>query len=239
MLGFATETKAASRDLDSSRQCLLVLTDNWVSTNALLRCFRRDEPSAGWKQEGTAIPVVLGRNGLGRGLGLVEVSFNRGAPKKKEGDGKAPAGIFQLGYAFGYSSMSAQLWINLPYMELSDQIEGIDDPKSRYYNRLVNRLGVEAIDWRTSEKMRRSDSLYKWGVVVNQNVAAVPGAGSCIFLHIWESAATTTSGCTAMSEQNMERLLKWLDDSQNPILIQMPRESYRSIRAEYGLPPTS
>lgn len=226
---------AATGDLDESRQCVVVLADNWTSTTGVMHAFERDTATAVWKARGPRVAVVLGKNGLGQGLGFVPLDF-KGAPKKREGDNRAPAGIFHLSYAFGYAPMYDALWINLPYMQLSKRIEGIDDPKSRYYNRLVDRAGVATVDWRSSEKMRRDDVRYKWGVFVDHNPAAIPGAGSCIFMHIWLNSATLTVGCSAMPEADLVRLLRWLDRSREPILVQMPRANYPEIRAKYGLP---
>jgi D-alanyl-D-alanine dipeptidase len=201
-----------------------------------MRAFERGEATASWKDQGPEIAVVAGRNGLGNGRGLVRLDFEE-APAKQEGDDRAPAGIFRLSSAFGYAPARSAAWIKLPYLALTKQIEGIDDPNSRYYNKLVDRSQVAKVDWRSSEQMRRADLLYKWGVVVDYNPAAVPGAGSCIFLHIWKSPASPTAGCTAMAESDLVKLLRWLDPARHPILVQMPRAAYRSIRAKYALPP--
>jgi D-alanyl-D-alanine dipeptidase len=228
--------RTATRELDRSRQCVVVLTENWASTTGVLHAFERDEAVAGWKEQGAGISVVVGKNGLGEGQGLVRLDF-AAAPAKKEGDNRAPAGIFRLSSAFGYAPADAADWVKLPYLALSKQIEGIDDPNSRFYNKLVDRSKVAKIDWRSSEQMRRDDLLYKWGVVVDNNAAAIPGAGSCIFLHIWKSPASPTAGCTAMPESDLVRLLRWLDPSRDPILVQMPKAAYRLVQAKYGLPP--
>jgi D-alanyl-D-alanine dipeptidase len=228
--------RAATRELDRSNQCVVVLANDWTSTTGVLQAFERAGAKASWKEHGPGLAVVLGKNGLGQGLGLVRLDFKH-APKKQEGDNRAPAGIFRLSYAFGYAPVYETIGIGIPYMPLTTQTEGIDDPKSRYYNRLVDRAGVVAVDWRSSEKMRRDDDLYKWGVVVEHNPAPIPGAGSCIFLHVWKNSSTATAGCTAMPERDMERLIRWLDHSREPILVQMPRANYRAIRARYGLPP--
>ena len=39
------------------------------------------------------------------------------------------------------------------YLPLTNDTEGIDDPRSRYYNQLVNRSKVARGDWRTFERM--------------------------------------------------------------------------------------
>lgn len=227
---------AKTRKLDRSRQCVVVLTNDWTSTTGMMRVFEHDEATASWKDQGPQIAVVVGKNGLGRGRGLIRLNLE-GTPKKKEGDDRAPAGIFDLSSAFGYATAHSATWIKLPYLALSSQIEGIDDPNSRYYNKLVDRSKTAPIDWRSSEQMRRDDILYKWGVIVDHNPAAIPGAGSCIFLHIWKSPSSPTAGCTAMPESDLVRLLRWLDPGQHPILVQMPRTVYRSIQPRYDLPP--
>ena len=183
---------------------------------------------------GDTVPVVLGKNGLGWGLGLIDAK-SRAGPRKIEGDNKAPAGIFRLSPAFGYARRAS--WIMLPYVPLTTESEGVDDPRSHYYNQLVDRSKVPLVDWRTSEQMRRADDLYKWGVFVAHNPAAKPGAGSCIFLHIWKNSSTATTGCTAMAERDLIQLLSWLDPAAQPILVQMPRANYEMLRSKFRLPP--
>ena len=228
--------QAATRELDRSRQCIVVSTNDWASTNGVLHAFERAETTASWKKQSPEFAVVVGKNGLGPGRGLIRLDF-KGAPGKKEGDDRAPAGIFHLTSAFGYASARSAAWVKLPYQALSKQIESIDDPNSHYYNRLVDRSKVRQIDWRSSERMRRDDILYKWGVMVDHNPVAIPGAGSCIFLHIWKNSSAPTTGCTAMPESDLLRLLRWLDPARHPILVQMPRAAYQSIQSKYGLPP--
>ncbi len=225
----------AADPLRHSQQCLVVVAPAWNSKTALLRAFERTSPAGDWKMEGNALPVVLGKNGLGWGLGLVDAQRLAG-PRKIEGDNKVPAGIFRLGPAFGYSPARSASWIKLHYVSLTKTTEGVDDPRSHYYNQLVDRSKVARVDWRTSEQMRRADDLYKWGVFVAHNPKAAPGAGSCIFLHIWKNPSTPTIGCTAMAERDLVRLLRWLDPETEPVLVQMPRTDYQSFQSELRLP---
>jgi D-alanyl-D-alanine dipeptidase len=224
--------QAESAELENSHQCLLVLTNDWSSSHGRLQAFQRTD-QGDWKRSGSKFSVVLGKHGLGHGPGLVPI---RAVPNKIEGDDRAPAGIFALASAFGNASSRSADWIKLPYSPLSKDTEGIDDPKSRYYNKLVDRSKVKQVDWQSSEQMRRNDVLYRWGIMVSYNPANVPGLGSCIFMHIWKNSSTATSGCTAMAEPNLVRLLHWLDPGEHPILVQMPRMTYESIRAKYQLP---
>ncbi|MFZ1220868.1 MAG: L,D-transpeptidase family protein [Chthoniobacterales bacterium] len=225
---------AATSPLRRSQQCILVVAANWNSTTGVLRAFERADKNAPWKAHGRAIPVVLGKKGLAWGRGLADAPFP--GPVKKEGDNKAPAGIFKLARAFGYAPAQSAGWVKLPYLPLTKQIEGIDDPRSRYYNRLVDRSKVARVDWHSSERMRRDDVLYKWGAVVEHNPSAQPGAGSCIFLHIWKNSSTATTGCTAMPERDLVELLHWLDPVAHPVLVQVPRNNYPVFQANFGLP---
>jgi D-alanyl-D-alanine dipeptidase len=224
---------AATDPLRTSRQCLVVVSDNWSAKTGNLRAFERANSRSGWQMHGRPIPVVLGKKGMAWGRGLVDFKV---ASRKVEGDNKAPAGIFRLGPAFGYAPRSGARWIKLPYVALTKNSEGIDDPRSRYYNKLVDRSKITKVDWRTSEQMLRSDILYKWGIVVAHNSAATASAGSCIFLHIWKNSSSATAGCTAMPEQDLVDLLRWLDPAKRPVLIQMPRAEFADLRLPHAVP---
>jgi L,D-peptidoglycan transpeptidase YkuD (ErfK/YbiS/YcfS/YnhG family) len=235
LLLIAMTASASSDPLRDSRQCIVVLAPNLNSKTGVLRAFERTSADSDWNTLSGPVPVVLGKKGLAWGRGLLDPAS--GAPPGKiEGDNKAPAGIFQLGPAFGYAPAKQARWIKLRYVPLTNQTEGIDDPRSRYYNRLVDRSKVARVDWRTSEQMLRADDLYKWGVFVAHNSKAQPGAGSCIFLHIWKNSATPTTGCTAMAERDLVQLLRGLDPAAQPVLAQMPARDYATFQSSFALP---
>lgn len=235
LLMMAMSAPATTDPLRNSRQSVVVVAPNLGSEIGVLRTFERTSADRDWKMLGGPVPVVLGKKGLAWGRGLLDPA-NGAALRKIEGDNKAPAGIFRLGPAFGYAPAKRARWIKLRYVPLTNETEGIDDPRSRYYNQLVDRSKVARVDWRSSEQMLRADDLYKWGVVVAHNSAAAPGAGSCIFLHIWKNSSTPTTGCTAMAEPDLVRLLRWLDPAAQPVLVQMPARDYATFRSRFGLP---
>jgi D-alanyl-D-alanine dipeptidase len=221
--------------LSESRQCLLVVTPSWTSSTGVLRAFERAQGEITWKQRGEGLPVVVGKKGLGWGRGLASVEDFEG-PIKKEGDQRAPAGVFALSCAFGYQSASKALGIKLPYIALTPQIEAINDPSSKYYNQLVQRSSIDKPDWRSSEQMRRADNLYRWGIVIEHNTPPSKGAGSCIFLHVWRGPALATDGCTATAEHNLKEIIAWLDPRQKPVLIQLPLKWFERLRPTWQLP---
>jgi D-alanyl-D-alanine dipeptidase len=222
--------------LDGSRQLIVVTTRDWNTDEARLERYERKGPGKPWKPVGQPFTVMVGKNGLGWGLGLVPAPADTGgAPIKKEGDGKAPAGIFRLGTVFGYSSRK-YAGSKMPYLPLTATVECPDDSASAHYNTLVDR-SQSTPDWSSSEQMLRSDSLYQWGIFVDHNSSpARPGSGSCIFLHIWRGPGRPTVGCTAMPAEKMEEMLAWLDSGKAPLLVQLPEAEYQRLQAAWGLP---
>jgi D-alanyl-D-alanine dipeptidase len=222
-----------SNALREARQLLIVTTPSWSATSGTMSMFERDATYAPWHSRRIRISIVVGKAGLGWGRG-VAYGERTSEPNKKEGDNKAPAGIFVLHGVFGYAPKAPS---KMQYLALSPNILGIDDPQSRYYNQLIDQSKIDNRDWRTAEEMFRKDDLYKWGVVVDHNVPPQPGAGSCIFLHIWRGPGTSTVGCTAMAEKDMLDVIRWLDPAFAPLLVQLPRPVYDERRANWNLPP--
>jgi hypothetical protein len=230
-----------------STQMIVVTTTDWNAVEGQLQRYERATPHDRWLPIGDPVSIVVGKNGLGWGIGLLatEAPEVRLAddPVKKEGDGKAPAGVFALGTAFGYASQPLP-GVKLPYQSLTSSIECVDDVASKYYNRVVDRSSV-APDWNSSERMRSVGDSYHWGIVVDHNRAVrgtnanspTPGGGSCIFLHIWHGAALGTVGCTAMPQLDLEALLIWLDPARKPLLVQLPAAEYRRLIGRWSLPP--
>lgn len=221
--------------LARSQQLIVVTTRGWDAVPGTLRRFERKGQGGAWAQVGREVPVAVGRSGLGWGAGLVETGAAEG-PQKKEGDGKAPAGLFALGTAFGFAPREEAGWLRVPYTPLKPTVECVDDTASRHYNLIVDRLAVGDMDWNSSERMRSVEG-YRWGLVVRHNAApTVAGRGSCIFLHVWAGPGQGTAGCTAMEEANLTELLRWLDPKKAPLLVQLPESEYARLRAAWRLP---
>ena len=137
---------------------------------------------------------------------------------KKEGDGKAPAGLFSLGNGFGYDDFK----IDFPYSVYKSTDHCVDDSKSRFYNRIVDSTKVKK-DYKSFEHMRLKNRLYKYGITVNHNENQAPMAGSCIFIHIRSNNNKGTAGCTAMKEDKIVKVLLWIKLDKKPLLLQLPR----------------
>lgn len=222
-----------SLDKFDSTQLVVVTTSDWQVSSGSLLTFERIDGS--WQQQSVAGEVSIGRTGLAWGRGvhpIVDQQF------KVEGDGKAPAGIFELGDAFGSLETLAT---GLNYSQFDEGDFCIDVKGSPLYNQTVNvkDVGKKAIEGST-EPMRRDihkgENLYNKGIFVKHNPDNIDGAGSCIFIHIWRGAGKPTAGCTAMDEQLIDNLLAWLDKRKQPLFVILPVSEYKKRREEWRLP---
>jgi L,D-peptidoglycan transpeptidase YkuD (ErfK/YbiS/YcfS/YnhG family) len=216
-------------------QLLVVTTEGWDAHQGRLQAFERRQDH--WQPVGASFAVALGRNGSAWGLGLHPAQAN--GPHKREGDGRSPAGIFSVGEAFGYAQ---RIDSALPYQPMRQSNYCIDVPDSPLYNRIVDaeRVGADAVAGST-EPMRLDlhhdgDRRYQEGFVIGHNPQARPGAGSCIFAHLWRAPGEATAGCTAMEPADMQRLLAWLRPSAAPLFVLLPRQEYARLRTAWALP---
>jgi D-alanyl-D-alanine dipeptidase len=215
-----------------ANQIMVVLTNNWDNLQGKMYAFEKVNDK--WQLK-FSNPVVFGSKGLGIGDGITPFAID-GAPVKKEGDKKSPAGIFSIGTAFGYAEKKDAAWIRNPYVRAFDTLICVDDMHSANYNVLVDKDTAKK-DYNSFEYMHRKDDHYKWGLFINHNSGRVtPGDGSCIFMHIWKNDHEGTDGCTAMEEADLLNILHWIDAKERPLLVQFPKEEYDKLRAQYGLP---
>ena len=245
VVALVASTAAPGPIPETTRQLLVVTTPEWASTSGGLRRYERVEGGP-WVRVGEPVEVVVGRSGLGWGIGLHDARGLAG-PVKAEGDGRAPAGAFWLSAAFGYAET---LDTGLPYVP-TPGLHCVDDRASASYN-LVRAVPPDR-DWGSHEAMRRRDGLYRIGAVVAHNGPGVdaallpegaglearrptPGAGSCIFLHVWRGPGTSTAGCTAMPDARLAAVLAWLDAEADPVLVQLPAPVEARGREGWGLP---
>ena len=201
-------------------QVVLVEARDWSASRGTLRRMERGDARARWQAVGKPVEVLLGRRGMAWGLGL-HTSASAEAPRKAEGDLRAPAGVFALGTAFGRAAREEVPWLRMPYLRISRTTEAVDDPASRYYNRIVDRARITQVDWKSAEHMAEIP-VYELGVVIAHNPERVPRAGSCIFLHLWLDERDGTAGCTALHRADLLELMRWLDPGKRPVLVQLP-----------------
>ncbi|SNR77617.1 hypothetical protein SAMN04488503_1197 [Humidesulfovibrio mexicanus] len=219
---------------NGSRQLLLVVAEDWSSTQAHLQRLERSGPDEDWRRVGAPVAVNLGRNGLGWGRGLHGLALGAG-PVKREGDGRAPVGLFALGQGFAQEPEEVKE-ARVPVLRADERLYCVDDAASPLYNTFARADGGPKA-WKSAEDMLRADGQYRLGVFVRHNSDPVtPGAGSCIFLHIWLGQGVASSGCTNMDAADMLTVLRWLDADKGPLLAQLPRADYDRLRSAWRLP---
>ncbi len=214
--------------LADARQAIVVTTADWNAVDGKLT--RYEKRGSAWQQAGPVIPVVVGTNGLAWGHDL---AVGQDGHAKHEGDGRSPAGVFPVSELFGFAATSPNA--RMPYLQLTNSTECVDDVSSAQYAHIVDASAV-AKDWDSSEHMRQIEQ-YRDGAVVAYNLnPTTKAAGSCIFLHIWKGPGQGTAGCTALDTHELETVLRWLNSSQHPVLIQLPQSEYQRLRAAWQLP---
>lgn len=207
----------------SPQQIIAIVSNDFNSSNATLSKLERINGK--WKHIGEPFDIKIGKNGMGWGLGVHKIPKDAGIIKK-EGDGKSPIGIFELGTAFGYEPFD----VKYPYSVMKEYHHCVDDGKSRFYNQIINSNMIK--DYDSYENMKFEANYYKYGIVVKHNPDNIPQGGSCIFMHI---KSVPTTGCDAMSEEQMKELIGWLKKDANPILIQAPASEIGGLFKQVGL----
>lgn len=199
-------------------QLLLVTAPTWRSSRAALQRLVRDRDGR-WQPVGKPLAARIGANGFGRGRGLWAP---RSGPEKEEGDRRSPAGVFELGTAFGTLKWSKEKRGPWPWRDVDSLDRWVDDPSSKHYNRWrrLPRAGARGA-WRSAEKL----AVYRVGIVIEHNRAPVkPSAGSAIFLHDGNLSEPSV-GCTMLSLRDMQRVLRWLRAEAKPLIVQLPLTS--------------
>jgi hypothetical protein len=85
---------------DDCTQLILGIAPTWNSMRGELRLLERTR-GGDWVSVAGPFPVLFGKNGIAWGTGLV--GQNEPGLRKKERDGRAPAGVFEIGQVFGYN----------------------------------------------------------------------------------------------------------------------------------------
>ena len=207
--------------LNASEQIILVLSNDSNDNKATLSCFEDGEKV--FKD----FKVNLGKNGLGWGLGIIDLKKDKNDALKYEGDKKAPIGIFKLTQVFGYKKQNN---LHMPYLHVDKDTICVDDSNHKNYNQIIT---MPINKPKSFEVMKRDDHQYELGIVVEHNKKQVPQRGSCIFLHVENFKGASTAGCTSMSLENIKKIVHWLDKSKNPILIQIPKKELYQLKKLY------
>lgn len=230
-----TVLQAAAFELpQASSQCVVGIAGDWNSSRVMLSTYEKSDGQ--WIRIDGPWPGRLGKNGLVWGRGMHPNPT--GATLKKEGDGKAPAGVFSIGGAWGYEPTPAK-HPRLFYRQVTARDLWVEDPKSTHYNKHLILDHAPTTKWEKQQQMRQGDYPHSLKLFIAHNAPpkVVPNAGSAIFFHIWRGGGSrATAGCTTVEEQNLRRLVAWIDPTKQPLYVLLPESEYAALRDEWRLP---
>ncbi len=225
----------------NTRQIIIGIAPDKQSSHVTLSIFEKG--NAGWKQSGSAWKGRLGRSGLAWGIGLHPANME--GIRKREGDGRSPAGIFKIGsesgYAFGYAPAIKKL-PTLPYKMITSRDLWVEDSNSPYYNRHILLAHQPKSAWEKKGQMRQGDHAHSLKLFIAHNEGtskkrAIANAGSSIFFHIWRGGGSKpTAGCTTMHTAQLSAMISKIDPNKNPVYVLLTANDYKKYRAVWKLP---
>ena len=155
-----------------------------------------------WKEKFSPFKVNLGIKGI--------ASMGH----KKEGDLMTPSGYYALPLVFGYKKDIAT---KMDFLEVNRNHVWICDTSSEKYNTLIVDSAGTFFNNPKNERLLRHDHINKYAIVIDYNTnPIVNGKGSAIFMHVERSAYHKTAGCISIPEEEIIKLIKWLDPSMQP-----------------------
>jgi L,D-peptidoglycan transpeptidase YkuD (ErfK/YbiS/YcfS/YnhG family) len=132
------------------------------------------------------------------------IGKNGSTKNKKEGDGKTPKGIFNIGNVYFRKDRKKKPSTSLNCIEIKKNMGWCDDvnfPKK--YNKILkieNKI--------KHEKLKRKDYKYDYLIPIKYNYKKpIVGNGSCIFIHLTKNYKPT-AGCVALKEKDFLIMLK-------------------------------
>ena len=219
------------------KQLVVGTTSSWDSSHLTLTIYQKKGNT--WRAITTPVAGRVGRNGLAWGRGIHP--FTTKPYLKREGDGRAPAGVFLIGNAFG-SHKSIKKNRRLSYTRVTTRDLWVEDSTSPYYNRHLRLNHEPTTSWEKKAQMRQNDYPHSLKLYIGHNTAtnklrAKPHAGSSIFFHIWRNAGKSpTAGCTTIPEKNLRQLISLINPRLTPLYVLLPKSEYQKLRTQWKLP---
>lgn len=232
-LVWATDARAFEFPSDSS-QCVLGVADGWNSSNVTLSYFERKNGK--WQRIGEDWKGRLGAKGLVWGRGIH--TNPEGATLKKEGDGRSPAGVFELGGVWGVHK-SVRKHPETFYHQVTSRDLWVEDGDSKYYNQFITLNHDPKTEWEKKAQMVQNDYPHSLKMFIAHNAYpnVVANGGSSIFFHIWRrGGAAATAGCTTMVEDKLSWLIATVDPGRRPLYVLLPRSEYEKYKPIWKLP---
>ncbi|WP_027183449.1 hypothetical protein [Desulfovibrio inopinatus] len=227
----------AQTPLRDSLQLITVVTPRWSSNSCVMQLYTRTRDEDSWTTQGDAWPCAVGRNGVAWGRG--KLMIDESGPRKREGDGKSPAGMFDLSGAFGRTPVQQAdtAGVTLNYREITPDTVCVNQWGTEFYNTIVDvKQNPEAAGLH-AEQMYRSSETNTWGLIIEHNRQhPVEGAGTCVFVNVWPGPRRPTGGSVGSDIAHIHDLVLTLDPRKNPVLVVLPKAVYQQKSRKWGLP---
>lgn len=217
-----------------SSQCVVGVADGWDSSHVTLSYF--EKKGGQWQQIGDEWKGRLGSKGLVWGRGIH--ANPSGSTLKKEGDGRSPAGVFDLGGVWG-SHKSVKKHAKMFYHQVTSRDLWVEDGNSKYYNQFITLDHEPKTAWEKKAQMVQNDYPHSLKMFIAHNAYPniVANGGSSIFFHIWRrEGAAATAGCTTMVEDKLRWLIATVDPGRRPLYVLLPRDEYEKYKPIWKLP---
>jgi L,D-peptidoglycan transpeptidase YkuD (ErfK/YbiS/YcfS/YnhG family) len=213
---------------------VLGVADGWNSTHVTLSY--HEKTAAGWKQIGESWKGRLGSKGLIWGRGLHPNPS--GVSLKKEGDGRSPAGVYEIGGVWG-AHASVKKHAKTFYHQVTPRDLWVEDGTSKFYNQFLTLEHEPRTTWEKKAQMKQDDYPHSLKMFIGHNAYpnVVANGGSSIFFHIWRrEGAATTAGCTTMIESKLRTLIANVDPGRRPLYVLLPKTEYQKLKPIWKLP---
>ena len=178
-----------------------------MTCSTYLTCYEK-QADGSWK-------AAEGLNRVKGSCGKNGINHNR-----VQGDNTSPAGLYQLGTAFG--NLPKPEGLKMPWRDVTEKSEWIGTNSSRYYNTWQElddpAIQREGFDRDSGEHLIDYQEAYAYACVIRFNMPpyAVRNRGAAIFFHVSRGA---TAGCVGLPFEDFENCLLWLDPDQTPCIL--------------------
>ena len=197
----------ADLDARGCRQLIITALKPDSECMTTFTCYQKQEDGTWAPVEGlTKIKGSCGKNGI---------NHNR-----EQGDETSPAGIYQIGTAFGNEDMPEG--VKMPWRDITENSEWVGTNRSKYYNTWQElddpNIADEGFTTDDGEHLCEYISAYALACVVRFNMPpyAVKNKGAAIFFHVSRGA---TAGCLGLTYDNFKKCLLWMDPELVPYIL--------------------
>jgi L,D-peptidoglycan transpeptidase YkuD (ErfK/YbiS/YcfS/YnhG family) len=200
------------RAIHRATRLIVVTVPTMTSVKATLHTFERKSPATGaWQRSGPPEAAVVGATGIGWAEDY-DYLARKDEPVKREGDKRTPAGIFRVAGPIGFEDSKLPRYTKME----AGRSFCVDDPTSLLYGKIVDKKIAATV--KSAEDMSAVPGM-KRALLVDYPVRRGAKAGSCVFIHAWDSAETGTKARVGMDAERVAVLQEWSSKGFTAIAI--------------------